>query len=197
MKNVLYVFAVLSLVALPALGQADVELYGGYQHASGDQGLDGFNGGVGWNPMPKFQLYLNYDGLYDHSTLGVFELTSIGSTFVNSHMTGLLTGPRYFLTDVFKHSTKIQGHKLRPFVDAGFGEYRLHSEIRQFAIGNVQSADTAFAWALGGGVDYRIYTHWTIRADLCFLRTHFAESGQSRIRLGINLLFSFRGRPTD
>jgi opacity protein-like surface antigen len=194
MKNVLYALVFLSLIALPAFGQEDIEFYGGYQHSSGDSGLDGFNGGVGWNPIPEFQLFLNYDGLYDHSTVGAFELTSIGSTFVNSHMQGILTGPRYFLPGLFKGHTRIEGHRLIPFLDAGFGEYRLHSELRQAALGTVQSADTAFAWALGGGVDYRIYPHWSIRANLGLLRTHFAESGQSRIRLGINVLWSARSR---
>lgn len=188
MKNVMYALFVFFVFALPAFGQADVELYGGYQHASGDQGLDGFNGGIGWNPIPEFQLFLNYDGLYDHSTLGAFELTSVGSTFVNSHMVGILTGPRYYL-----RSAKLKGHTLHPFIDAGFGEYRLRTELRSDITGEVASADTAFAWALGGGVDYKIYRHWSVRADLGLLRTHFAESGQSRIRVGLNVVYGFRG----
>lgn len=187
MKNVLYAFIVMSVFALPAFGQENIEFYGGYQHASGDQGLDGFNTGIGWNPIPEFQLFLNYDGLYDHSTLGSFELTSVGSTFVNSHMVGILTGPRYFLPSV-----DIKEHKLLPFVDAGFGEYRLRNELRSAITGEVAVADTAFAWGLGGGVDYKIYRHWSVRADLGLLRTHFAESGQSRVRLGLNVLWSAR-----
>lgn len=187
MKNALYAFVVLFVFALPALGQEDIELYGGYQHASGDQGLDGFNTGIGWNPTPEFQLFLNYDGLYDHSTLGTFALTQVGSTFVNSHMVGILTGPRYFL-----RSAKIKGHKFLPFVDAGFGEYRLRTELRSNITGEVATADTAFAWALGGGADYKFYRHWGVRADLGLLRTHFANSGQSRIRLGLNVLWSAR-----
>jgi hypothetical protein len=61
-------------------------------------------------------------------------------------------------------------------------------------IGTVQAADTAFAWALGGGMDYRIYPHWTIRGDLGLLRTHFVESGQSRARLGVTVVWSLRSR---
>jgi opacity protein-like surface antigen len=188
MKNVLYAFIVLLVFALPAFGQENLEFYGGYQHASGDQGLDGFNVGLGWNPTEQFQLFLNYDGLYDHSTLGSFALTGVGSTFVNSHMVGMLTGPRYFL-----HSARIKGHRIVPFVEAGFGEYRLRTELRSDITGEVASADTAFAWALGGGVDYKIYSHWSVRGDLGLLRTHIANSGQSRVRLGLNVVYSFRG----
>jgi len=187
MKNAIYALLVLCVFSLPAFGQENIEFYGGYQHASGDQGLDGFNLGLGWNPVPAFQLFLNYDGLYDHSTLGAFEFTSVGSTFVNSHMLGLLTGPRYFL-----HGADIKGHTLLPFVEAGFGEYRLRTELSSAITGNVASADTAFAWALGGGADYKIYRHWSARADLGFLRTHFANGGQSRIRLGFGVRWTAR-----
>jgi len=194
MKNAIYALLVLCAFSLPALGQQDFEIYGGYQHASGDQGLDGFTAGAGWNPLPQFQLYLTYDGLYDHSTLGSFALTQVGLTVVNSHMQEILTGPRFFLPGLWKGHGRVKGHRLIPYLDAGFGEARLHTELRQPLIGTVQAADTAFAWALGGGMDYRIYPHWTIRGDLGLLRTHFVESGQSRVRLGVSVVWSARSR---
>jgi hypothetical protein len=194
MKNAIYALIVLFAFALPAFGQQDIELNGGYQHASGDQGLDGFTVGVGWNPLPKFQIYLDYDGLYDHSVLGAFALTNAGVTIVNSHMSEILTGPRFFLPGVWKGNGRIEGDRVVPFLDAGFGESRLHTELRQQNLGTVQAADTAFAWALGGGVDYRIYPHWKVRGDLGLLRTHFAESGQSRVRLGLTVVWSLRSQ---
>jgi hypothetical protein len=194
MKNAIYALVVLFAFALPAFGQQDFEFNGGYQHASGDQGLDGFTVGMGWNPLPEFQMYLDYDGLYDHSTLGAFALTSAGVTIVNSHMSEVLTGPRFFLPGLWKGHGRVQGHRLIPYFDAGFGESRLHTELIQQNLGTVQVADTAFAWALGGGMDYRIYPHWTVRGDLGLLRTHFAESGQSRVRLGLTVVWSLRSR---
>jgi hypothetical protein len=194
MKNVIYAWLVLCAFSLPAFGQQDIEFYGGYQHASGDQGLDGYTGGFGWNPIPKFQLYVDYDGLYDHSTLGAFALTQAGLTIVNSHMQEILTGPRFFLPGVLKGNSRIEGHRLVPFVNAGFGEARLHTELTTQNLGTVQAADTAFAWALGGGADFRIYPHFTVRGDLGLLRTHFAESGQSRVRLGLTVVWSLRAR---
>ena len=155
MKNAIYALLVLCAFSLPAFGQEDIEFNGGYQHASGDQGLDGFTVGGGWNPLPKFQLYLTYDGLYDHSTLGSFALTQVGLTVVNSHTQEILTGPRFFLPGLWKGHGRVNGHRLIAYLDAGFGEARLHTELRQPLIGTVQAADTAFAWALGGGMDYR------------------------------------------
>lgn len=194
MKNVIYVLVLLLTFSLPLWAQHDVEFNGGYQHASGDQGLDGFTVGVGWNPIPRFQLYLNFDGLYDHSTIGSFALTSVGLTTVNSHLVELLTGPRFFLPGLFKGYGRVKGHRVIPFIDAGFGEARLHTELASPAIGTARAADTAFAWELGGGADYRIYPHFTIRGDVGLLRTHFANSGQSRIRLGATVVWSFRSR---
>jgi hypothetical protein len=194
MKNVMYALLVLCAFSLSAFGQHDIEFSGGYQHASGDQGLDGFTVGIGWNPIPQFQMYLDYDGLYDHSTLGAFALTNTGLTIVNSHMQEILTGPRFFLPGVWKGHGRVKGHRFIPFLDAGFGEARLHSELTQQNLGTVQAADTAFAWALGGGADFRIYPHFTVRGDLGLLRTHFAESGQSRVRLGLTVVWSMRSR---
>jgi opacity protein-like surface antigen len=196
MKTVIYVMLALLAFSLPALGQSDVEFSGGYQHISGDQGLDGYRVGVGWSPIPNFQLALNYDGVYDNSTIGSFELTSVGSTFSNSHLQDVIVGPRYFLPGVLHGHGKVQGHLLIPFVETQFGEARLHSRLRSNVIGDVQAADTAFVWTLGGGVDYRIYSHWAVRTNIGFMRTHFANSGQGRVNLGIGVVWSARSRST-
>jgi Outer membrane protein beta-barrel domain len=197
MKNVMYALLALLAFSLPAFGQSDVEFNGGYQHISGDDGLDGYRVGVGWSPAPKFQLALNYDGTYDNSTLGAFALTSVGLTVVNSHMQEILVGPRYFLPGVLEGKGHIQGHLLVPYVEAQFGEARLHTRLRSSAIGDVQAADTAFAWTIGGGADFRIHPHWAIRPNLGFLRTHFASSGQGRYILGIGVVWSARSRDTE
>ena len=194
MKIVICALFLLLAFSLPLWAQHDVEFNGGYQHASGDQGLDGYTVGVAWNPIPRFQLYLNFDDVYDHSRIGAFELTSIGLTTVNSNMKEILTGPRFFLPGLWKGHGRVKGHQLIPWVDAGFGESRLHTELTTPAIGTASASDTAFAWELGGGADWRIYPHFTVRGDVGLLRTHFANSGQSRIRLGATLVWSFRSR---
>jgi hypothetical protein len=194
MKYALYAFLVLFSFSLPALGQGDLEFVGGYRHASGDAGLDGFTVATGLNLIPEFQLFLDYDGVFDHSTLGTFSFSSTGTTVINSHLQEILTGPRYFLPGLLKGHGRIKGHRLIPWVNAGFGEARLHTELRQANLGTVQAADTAFAWMLGGGVDYRLLPHWGVRGDLGLLRTHIAESGQSRLRLGITAVWSWQSR---
>ena len=194
MKYALYAFLLLFVFSLSASAQHDLEFYGGYGHASGDSGLDGFTVGTGLSLMPQFQLFLDYDGVFDHSTFGTFAFVSTGTIVINSHLQEILTGPRYFLPGLLKGHGRIQGHRLIPWVNAGFGEARLHTELRQANLGTVQAADTAFAWMLGGGVDYRLLPHWGVRGDLGLLRTHIAESGQSRLRLGITAVWSWKSR---
>jgi opacity protein-like surface antigen len=197
MKKFLYLLLAMLVLSLPVLAQENIEFYGGYRHISGDQGLDGYTLGGGWNPISTFQLYLTYDGTYDNSTIGAFALTNVGLTLVNSHMQEVLTGPRYFLPGAFKGHGHLKGHLLVPYIEAGFGEARLHTDLRQVNFAAVQAADTAFAWQLGGGADFRLYRHFTVRSDLGFLRTHFANSGQGRVRLGFTVVWSARPRHTE
>jgi hypothetical protein len=197
MKKVFYSLVVMLMFSLPSWAQANIEFYGGYRHISGDQGLDGYTLGGGWYPIPQAELHLTYDGTYDNSTIGAFALTSVGLTLVNSHLQEILTGPRYFLPGVFKSHGHIQGHLLIPYVEAGFGEARLHTDLKSVNIAAVQAADTAFVWQLGGGADFRLYRHITARGDFGFLRTHFANGGQGRVRLGLSLVWSARPRETE
>lgn len=197
MKNASHFLSMLLALfafSLPAFGQHDFELNGGYQHISGDQGLDGFTAGAAFNMAPRFQLFVSYDGVFDHSTLGSLALTNVGLTFVNSHLTNVLTGPRAFLPGLLKGHGDIKGHHLHPFFEALFGESRLHTQVTEVSIGQVSAADTAFTWGFGGGVDFRVAPHFTVRPNLDFLRTHFVESGQSRVRLGVAVVWSHSSR---
>jgi len=199
MKNAMYGLVVLLALfafSLPALGQHDYEFSGGYAHASGDQGLDGFTSGAAISLVPDFQLYVNYDGLFDHSTFGALALTSAGLTFTNSHFSSVLTGPRVFLPGLLKGHGNVKGHLIHPFLDAQFGEARLRQTVTAVQLGTLNASDTAFAWGFGGGGDFRVYPHFTVRPFLGLLRTHFVQSGQSRVRLGVAVVWS-RQRRTE
>ena len=47
---------------------------------------------------------------------------------------------------------------------------------------------------VGGGADYRLASHWVGRFKIDFLRTHFADTGQSRVRLGLGIAYTFGER---
>ena len=47
---------------------------------------------------------------------------------------------------------------------------------------------------LGGGADYRLSPHWVTRFKVDFLRTHFSDTGQGRVRLAVGVAYTFGER---
>jgi hypothetical protein len=169
------------------------EIAGGYAHISGDEGLDGFNVGGSVFLAPKISLGFNYDGVYDTTILGTFALTNVGLTTSNSHLQDYMAGGRFFFPGVLKiHcGTKNALPILHPFFQAQFGESNLYSKLTSVNIGTISSSDTRFSWLLGGGGDINFADHWSARVSADLLRTHFADSGQSRIRVILGVVARF------
>jgi outer membrane protein OmpA-like peptidoglycan-associated protein len=185
----------LLLLASSSLASAQgVELNGGYAHISGDGGLDGFNvGGALWLKQ-RVAVAVDYDSVWDTSHLGAFELTQAGLIVTKNHLQNFLVGPRISFPGVLK-SKKTRFPLLWPFAEVQIGSSHLSSSLQEPS-GNInQSAsDNAFSWMVGGGGDYRLSPHWVALFNLDFLRTHFADSGQSRVRLGIGVAYTFGAR---
>ena len=64
----------------------NLEVSGGFSHASGDFGLNGFNAGAGLWVNRRISLNFDYDWLSHNSTLGVLSLTSFGHVAVKNRM---------------------------------------------------------------------------------------------------------------
>src|SRR5215475_12328373 len=62
----------------------NLEVSGGYNHTSGDFGLNGFNLGTGLWVNRRVSLNFDYDWTGTNSTLGVLSLTSIGHTAIKN-----------------------------------------------------------------------------------------------------------------
>jgi hypothetical protein len=190
MKTIACTLLLFMALSIAACAQT-VELSGGYTHITQNEGLDGFDVGGAYYLAHRVSLAFNYDGVYDNSRLGVFELTNVGLTVTNSHLQDWLIGPRFFTPGLLKGKGKVQGHLLIPFIEAQFGESNLFSQLTAINIGTIRSADTTFSWMLGGGGDFRVTNHWAARINLDLLRTHFADAGQSRLRLGLGVAYTF------
>ena len=190
MKN-LCVFLLL-LLAFPLLASAQsLEVSGGYAHISGDGGLDGFNVGAAMWVTHRVSLAFDYDSAWDTSHLGAFELTQTGLIVTKSHLQDFLVGPRISFPGVLKDK-KTYLPRLWPFAEVQLGVSHLNSSLEDPATSVSQSAsDNAFSWMVGGGADYRLASHWVGRFKVDFLRTHFADTGQSRVRLGFGIAYTF------
>lgn len=179
------------LVLLPHASAQNLEFSGGWAHSTGDGGLDGLDAGVAAMFTSRVGLAFNFDSMWDTSKIGTFELTSVGQTVVKNFMQNGLIGPRIF----FAQKKIKQKYVLSPFGEAQFGESYLSTTIQQQQTGlNQTASDTAFTWMLGGGVDYVVAGHWAVRGNLDFLRTHFSDSGQSRLRFVMGVAYTLRRR---
>ena len=169
------------------------EIAGGYAHISGNEGLDGFNVGGSVFLAPKVSLGFNYDGVYDTTVLGTFALTNVGLTTTKSHLQDFMAGGRFFFPGVLKvHcGTKNVLPILTPFFQAQFGESNLWTQVASVNIATVSASDTQFTWLLGGGGDIRFADHWSARVSADLVRTHFADEGQSRIRIILGVVGRF------
>lgn len=187
----------LLLLAFPALASAQgLELSGGYTHMSGDGGVDGFNVGAAMWFSRRVSLAADYDSAWDTSQLGVFELTQTGLVVSKTHLQNYLFGPRIVFPGLLKTRVKQKFvARLLPFGEVQIGFSHLNSKIEEQTINASQEAsDNAFSWMIGGGADYRLSPQWVGRLKLGLLRTHFSDSGQSRLRLGLGVAYTFGTR---
>lgn len=193
MKTLCVVF--LAVVVLPLVASAQsMEFSGGYTHISGDGGLDGFKVGAAAWFTQRVSVALDYDTAWDTSHLGVFELTQTGLVVSKSHLQNYLVGPRISFPGVLKQK---QTHlpRLWPFGEVQIGLSHLSSSLENPSMSTSQSgSDNAFSWMLGGGADYRLSPHWVGRFKLDLLRTHFSDTGQTRVRLGFGVAYTFGER---
>src|SRR5262249_17867186 len=86
----------------------------------------------------------------------------------------------------------LEKRKLIPFAEIQLGVSHLKQTITntQGAI-KTSAGDTGFTWVLGGGVDYTLNRSWKARGNIDLVRTHFADEGQSRCRIGVGLAYVF------
>ncbi len=185
----------LSVLAFSSSTSAqNVEFSGGYAHITGDQGLDGFNVGAAAWFTRNVSIAADYDSGWDNTRIGIFELTQTGLVVAKSHLQDFLFGPRIAFPGLIKSGNKHVAHLL-PFAEAEFGVSHLSSSLQDKTTNVNQSAsDTAFSWMLGGGADYKIFPRWVGRLKVDLLRTHFAETGQSRLRVSLGVAYTFRDR---
>jgi opacity protein-like surface antigen len=182
------------LLALPVLTSAQgLEISGGYVHVTGDGGVDGFNVGAAAWFSRRVSIAFDYDSAWDTSRIGVFELTQTGLIVSKSHLQNFLVGPRITFPGLLTNKKNVA--RLLPFTEIQIGLSHLNSKLEDPGNDVAQEAsDNAFSWMVGGGADYRLSPQWVGRLKVDLLRTHFAEQGQSKFRLGLGVAYTFGAR---
>jgi hypothetical protein len=187
MKKYVVILAVLLIGALPLLAQDQtprVEVFGGYSYVSADfQGASGRHNLNGWNGQVDINLnrWLGLTGDFGGYYGSVGEKVGDLSVNVSFRDYSFLFGPTL---------TYRQQH-FAPFFHALFGGNNLSGSV----LGK-STSNTAFAMAIGGGLDIPLTPHFGLRlAQADWLRTQNLSGNQNNVRLSTGLLFMFGGAP--
>jgi hypothetical protein len=175
-----------------AVAQADLghlELHLGYTHVTGDNGLDGFNGGAALRFNRRVSVGLDYDSAWDRTLPTAFITSSTGAISIHSHLSNFLIGPRIFFPS---KKLTFKSEQFIPFGEFQIGGSHLSTKFER-AGATEKSSEDAYSWLLGGGADWNFARHWSGRLNANLLRTHFASSGQSRFRLVLGVVYTFAG----
>jgi hypothetical protein len=172
---------------------AQFELETGYSHLSGNFGLDGFHAGVGY----QFNRYVTLVGesefVWDTSQIGVFDLTpTLAGIRLKSNEQNYLGGARVRIIG-WKAMKTLEKRKILPYAEVLMGVSRLNQKITNVLTStqSFDATDQAFTYVLGGGVDYTLTRSWMARGSVDLVRTHFVDTGQSRVRVHVGLAYIF------
>ena len=191
MKNllVLTVLAVLLAPALPASAQDDVtrfEASGGYDYArfnvndriNGVSSTETFNGNGGGG-----QLEYNANNW-------IGTVAELGGFGVTSTTNGALVGG--VLTYLFGPRVNFRRGKVTPFFQTLFGGVRTTDGIAQST-----GAENNFAMTAGGGIDFRVSRHVSVRPIQAeYFMTKIPDglnNRQDNLRLGAGIVFRLGG----
>jgi hypothetical protein len=181
-RSIVLLFAV--ALALAGFTQAQVSsgnIFFGYSYGSinlnhgRNIGMNGFEGSVEGKVVPFLGLVASISGHYgDQSNFP----TSTSSVSVAGSEYNFLFGPRV------SFSVK----RVRPFAHALFGGSHISVSGREV---HYSASDVSFAYALGGGLDYRLWhvVGWRFQGD--FLQTRFFGNTQNDGRFSTGLVLHF------
>lgn len=154
------------------------DIFVGYSYGSADlnhnnrSNLNGWEGSLEGKVLPWVGIVADFNGLY-----GTNNFPSSSQIFhVDAREHNFLFGPR----------VSVSIGKLRPFAHALFGAGHVSVSTLGYS-----ASDTAFATALGGGLDYRLIhgLAWRFQGD--YLQTRFFGNTQNNGRFSTGIVLNF------
>lgn len=183
----------LILLSVTAMAQdaPRAEVFGGYQFVranSGVQvsGIDNFALN-GWDASLSgyFNRYIgitgDFAGTYGTPKVLVTPVSDIG---VNTHLYTFMFGP------VVRAANN---SPFQPFAHVLFGGAHVSGSVKVPDLGfSISDSDTGFAWAAGGGLDFKVLPLIGIRlAQVDFLQTHIGGNNQNNFRYSGGVVLRF------
>ncbi len=144
--------------------------------------LNGWEASVEGKVFPLIGFVADVAGHYGTQNYG-FNLGGINTPVsVNGHEITAMFGPR----------VSASVGKFRPFAQVLFGVGHISTTQNSSVATNFnQPSDTSFAWAFGGGLDYKIIRPiaWRFQAD--YVQTRFFGDTQNDVRLSTGVVVRF------
>jgi hypothetical protein len=135
--------------------------------------LNGWEASLEGRVLPHVGIVADFSGHYGSDKFVLFSPEGPLTVSASRHEEDVMFGPRVSLSI----------EKLRPFAELEVGVGHINTD----GFGS----DTSFAWAVGGGVDYRIFRPlaWRLQAD--YVGTRFFDSTQKDFRLSTGIVLRF------
>jgi opacity protein-like surface antigen len=172
---VIIAFASFAAAQVPSSGN----IFFGYSYYNANVGgdrtsLNGWNGSVEGKIFPFIGIVGDFSGYYGSQSASACNGIGdcIGGT-VNFTEHNYLFGPR----------VSVSVGKLRPFAEVMIGAGHIHV--------NDGGSDTAFATAVGGGLDYRFFHLLAFRLEGDYIHTDLFNTPQNNLRISTGLAFHF------
>lgn len=181
MKKVLVMFSALVLFCASAWAQRGLEGGLAFSHKTGGGAANGveLSGQYGLNQY--FSLVAEFTPYWGAST--------VATTRTSSKEQDYMFGPRFVIPHAFSN------RKLVPVAQLLYGV--AHTSIKVKTVnGPTISEDsaTAWAWDLGGGLEYLYRPKWKLRGKVSLFKTHFADQSQANAKFAIGIVYCF-GKP--
>ena len=136
------------------------------------ENYNGFNAEFNQNITRHIGIVTSFTGTYNNA--GYIDIRSGRAFGARAQRYDLMIGPRY--------NWRLSG--ITPFVEGMAGVTHMRVSFDD-TLGNRRKADTAFAMALGGGLDVHAGEHIDIRAiQVDYLPTFFNGTHQNNVRVG-------------
>jgi opacity protein-like surface antigen len=179
MKKWIVLMFALALMSTAALAQK-AEVFGGYQYTRFDGGMNanGWNGALELKTSEHLGFVADISGAYNKESVAV---PLVGTVEANTKTYTFMFGPQ------------VSGEvgSLRPFARALFGGAHVSADASVGGVGG-SGGDTAFAWALGGGLDLKVAPAVRLRVgQFDYLMTRFGGTTQNNVRYSAGVVFHF------
>jgi len=179
----LLAFASLLGVAAQAQERQTVDIFAGYSYVRANPATAGFNS-FSLNGGSASVAYNVNGWLSGVADFGGYHNTNILGSGVDGTLSTYLFGPR-----VSYHRFS----RVTPFGEVLFGVAHTGASVL-----NTTNSQNAFAMTVGGGLDYRVSSHFSIRAaKVDYLLTRFNElnttntQSQNNLRVSTGIVFRF------